>query len=52
MLTGRGGKDLVTTVGGVRLELPVILCPTGLNGLFHSLLPVYGLSASHEGEAG
>ena len=35
VLAGHGGADLTVTVDGQRLELPVLLAPTGLTGLAH-----------------
>lgn len=35
VLSGQEGKDLGVDVAGARLELPIALCPTGLNGLVH-----------------
>jgi L-lactate dehydrogenase (cytochrome)/(S)-mandelate dehydrogenase len=34
-LTGHASRDLSTTVAGVRLELPVLLAPTGMLGISH-----------------
>jgi L-lactate dehydrogenase (cytochrome)/(S)-mandelate dehydrogenase len=35
VLTGATGKDLAVRVGGITLSLPLVLSPTGLNGLFN-----------------
>lgn len=35
VLTGREGTDLVTKLGPVTLDLPVLLAPTGVTGLSH-----------------